>query len=365
MKICFYSPYLPKHFGGGEKYLFDCAKNLCQQHQVYIAINNSDFFDPDRYQAKINQYQQFLNYPLNKINFIPSPLGTANNFIKKLFWTKQFDCLYYVTDGSFFLSLAKKNILHIQIPFTHQLKFFERLKLANWSVKNANSKYTQQIVEKSWQTKIQYIHYPVFGLAEFNHNKNKKEKIILNVGRFFTQLHHKRQDIIIKIFKGLIAKYPKLLKDWQLILIGSVEDDQYYQKIKKNTQNLPIKIITNIERKRLNEWYQKANFFISATGYGVDQKKEPKKVEHFGISLVEAMTFGAIPLATDKGGHREILNNGLTNCLYQTIEECQRKIYQLINDQHLQQQIRKKVINRASDFSNDRFKKILNEMLSK
>jgi hypothetical protein len=24
MKIVFYSPYFPKHFGGGEKYLLDC-----------------------------------------------------------------------------------------------------------------------------------------------------------------------------------------------------------------------------------------------------------------------------------------------------------------------------------------------------
>ena len=41
MKIALYSPYLPKHAGGGEKYLFDCAKILEEEgHNVSIAVSS-------------------------------------------------------------------------------------------------------------------------------------------------------------------------------------------------------------------------------------------------------------------------------------------------------------------------------------
>ena len=39
MKIVFYSPYLPEHFGGGEKYLLDTALVYAAKHKVFIALS--------------------------------------------------------------------------------------------------------------------------------------------------------------------------------------------------------------------------------------------------------------------------------------------------------------------------------------
>src|SRR5579859_6870882 len=137
MKICLYSPYVPKHVGGGEKYFFDVAKVLADEgHDVSVGVHETDF-DPVKIRAK---YEKFLNYSLSAVQFISTPIGTSANFLQKLFWTKLFDVFYYATDGSLFFSLAKKNIVHIQIPFTKPKNgLVERLKLWNWRVKNTNS----------------------------------------------------------------------------------------------------------------------------------------------------------------------------------------------------------------------------------
>jgi len=38
-------------------------------------------------------------------------------------------------------------------------------------------------------------------------------------------------------------------------------------------------------------------------------KDDPASFEHFGISIVESMALGTIPIALNKGGPREIINN--------------------------------------------------------
>ena len=79
MKICFFSPYIPKHFGGGEKYLLDCASLLGSIHQVMVAM--PELPDP---QAKA-KYEQFFNLDLSQITFITTPLGSQASFWQKLF----------------------------------------------------------------------------------------------------------------------------------------------------------------------------------------------------------------------------------------------------------------------------------------
>ena len=51
------------------------------------------------------------------------------------------------------------------------------LKLKNWKYRNANSFFTKQIVEKSWNTTIDTVLYPTVNISEL-HSEVKKEKII-------------------------------------------------------------------------------------------------------------------------------------------------------------------------------------------
>lgn len=353
MKICLYSPYIPKHVGGGEKYLFDVATVLAEKHQVSVAVPGTE--QPNQTEIR-NKYQQFLNQSLKDISFIATPLGTAAPFLKKLRWTKQFDLLYYVTDGSLFFSAAKSNILHIQFPLQlSKSGFIEQQKLKNWHVKNTNSEFTKRVVEKSWPVHIDVVHYPKVDVEELQKAIEPKEKIILNVGRFFRQLHSKRQDVLVKMFANLREHYPLLSNDWKLVLVGGIEDQEYVDEVKKMADGLPIEIYTDLSRTELLDWYGRASIYWHAAGFGIDEKIHPEKVEHFGISTVEAMAAGCVPLVHGKGGQVEVVGDELAQLLWLTEADCLEKTVAVMEDAHQRQHLAIQAQARATVFGPEPF----------
>ena len=361
MKICFYSPYIPKHLGGGEKYFFDAASTLAQHHEVTVAL-------PEGYtRAEIEQsqqkYEQFLERSMEKITFAVAPLHTGT-VLQKLRWTRQFDLCFAVTDGSTFFSAAKKNILHIQVPFTQpKTQFIERIKLRNWNVKNANSSFTQTVVEKAWGTKIQYVHYPAIDDNCFQ-QVSKKEKVIVNVGRFFRHLHSKRQDIIVQAFSKLRKEYAELSKGWKLVFIGTVEDESYAQEVKKLAVGEPVEFYHHLNRKELLRWYQRASIYWHAAGYAIDEAQHPERVEHFGISTAEAMAAGCIPVVVGKGGQVEVLGTELQDLQWQTIDECCQITATVLEPTSISDALQQRCIAQARTFSSARFQQTLYEMIS-
>jgi glycosyltransferase involved in cell wall biosynthesis len=364
MKIALFSPYIPKHIGGGEKYFFDVAKVLIEEgHQVTVAVADLEPLDSQAIQKK---YEQFLSYSLNGIHFVKTPLGTAQSFFKKLWWTKQFDVLYYVTDGSLFFSLAARNILHIQTPLIlDKSGITEQLKLKNWQVKNTNSEFTKKIIEKHWHTKIDEVHYPMIELDVKTPKTllQHKEKIILHVGRFFSHQHSKRQDVLALIFKNLIQKYPKEMQGWKLVLVGTVEDPEYAKEVAAAAEGAPIEIDHQLPRQKLLELYEKASIYWHATGFGVNEEKEPQKTEHFGISTVEAMANGCVPIVIGLGGQPEAVGKDFKDLLWQTEAECQEKTLKIIQDKKQREELAQEAMLQSQQFNKAHFKKVLLKMV--
>lgn len=360
MHICFYSPYLPQHFGGGEKHLLDVAVTAARSHTVSIAISGShSAIELEAYKKK---YELFYDLALEEVHFITTPLGTSEFFATKLNWTKNFDGLYYVTDGSFFFSLAKHNFLHVQIPFTHALSMTDKAKLLCWQHINTNSGFTKKVIEKKWGVKVQEVLHPMVDLSKLK--VAKKEKIILNVGRFFKQLHSKRQDVLVSAFKQLIEKHTKLMQGWQLYLVGSVEDQAYLKEIKAAAAGIPIVVETKLDRQELLKLYSKSSIYWHATGFEVDEWQEPSKVEHFGITTIEAMAAQALPLVVAKGGQAEVLGALTERLSWQTITECVEKTAALINDSKQAEALRPVVMKQAAQFSKEIFEKKVEKLFS-
>ncbi len=365
MRVCLYSPYIPKHFGGGERYLFKVAQALGNSHQVEVAISATDPLTSDQVAQYRQNYSRFLGSSLDVVGFIASPLGTQTSFFRKLDWTRKYDLLYYVTDGSLFFSAAKNNVLHIQIPFTNRkTSVLERLKLKNWSVKNANSQFTQNVVEKAWQTSVPFVHYPVIEEDCFQHAP-KKQKVILSVGRFFQHTHAKRQDLLIKIFQKMLQSNPELMADWRLVLIGGIEDQEYVSQLYQLAKDLPITFLHDVARSQLLEWYAKASIYWHAAGFEVNEAEAPEKVEHFGISTGEAMASGCIPVVVGKGGQTEVVGAEFTAYLWQTENECLELTTKLITDTQLCTSLREMARAQVRQFSQDRFEKTLQQMIKR
>ncbi|MCG2691430.1 glycosyltransferase, partial [Microgenomates group bacterium] len=227
-----------------------------------------------------------------------------------------------------------------------------------WQIKTANSFFTKKHLEKNWHTQIHYIHYPAAIDPSFFCNLSKKN-IILNVGRFFSSSgnkHCKRQDFLVKTFKTLCDQG---LKDWRLILSGSIDHGQdnlrYAKKVAELAQGYPVTIHHQGNFKQLQHDFSQAKIYWHATGYDLDQEKNPGAMEHFGITTVEAMSAGVVPIVINKGGQPEIVTTGINGLLWNDQTDLIKKTLAVIHDQKLFISLQSKAKLRAKDFSKAKF----------
>lgn len=338
MKAGIFDPYLDT-LGGGERYCLTLAEYLLREGwQV-------DLFWDGREITQIIKERMDIN--IERVNFVPEP----TNLINKLVLHRKYDLLFYVSDGSIPFMFGKKNLLHLQVPFSSGMErnYFSKLKLNK--IKNiiCNSIFTKQIVEERLGVKTQVV-YPPVAIEKFY--PGKKENLILSVGRFSRLLQEKKHDILIASFKKL---FKTNLPNWRLTLVGGsdVGGKSYVEELKSLCRGYPIEVLENLPFRSLISLYARAKIFWAASGFSVDEKKYPEKVEHFGISVVEAMAAGAVPLIVKKGGFKEIVENGRSGFFWESQNELEKKTVELatINLEKFQLA----AANRAKNFSKENF----------
>ena len=95
----------------------------------------------------LKEFASKFQLNLQKVEINKKPWLTRSTF-GRLRESKKYDRFFYLTDGSFFFSLAKKNIAHFQIPFKIKPRgLINELKLKNWKIKVSNSLFTKKIIE--------------------------------------------------------------------------------------------------------------------------------------------------------------------------------------------------------------------------
>lgn len=363
MRIGLYSPYLAEHTGGGERYLLSVAKCLQQDHVVDVVIDRPHF----QIAAIRDRLEGALHLPLNKVRFVSGPFGRRDSFAARYFFTRQYDVFYYLTDGSFFVSGARYNLVHIQIPLPNPLKGpVACLKFLSWKVRIANSKFTKQHIERLWCVAVQHVHRVPCQTDAFR--PKKKEKLILSVGRFFTGLHNKKHEILIEAFKRLLP----LEKDstWRLVLAGSLspgeENSEYLSQLRESARGFPIAFAVDAHFGELADLYGRSMFYWHAAGFGEDEQEHPERFEHFGITTVEAMAAGCVPIVFNGGGQREIIRNGQDGYLWETVDELVTITRRVIQNQSLRETFAKRARERSVEFGEktgcEQFRRILAEV---
>jgi glycosyltransferase involved in cell wall biosynthesis len=232
------------------------------------------------------------------------------------------------------------------------------------------SQYSKKWVKRLWG-RLSTVLYPPVDIDNFK--SGTKEKIILSVGRFFPEHHNKKQLEMAEIFKKMFERYPVEMKDYALYLVGGVDRRpdhlRYVEKIKEVAKNYPIKVITNVKWPFLVELFSKSRIFWHAAGVGEDEETSPEKFEHFGITTVEAMAAGCIPVVINKGGQKEIINDRYNGFLFESWEELENITIGIIRGEVDTKNISKKASKDCRRFSNSNFKKgllsIIDDLLEK
>lgn len=342
MKAAIFNPYLDT-LGGGERYTVSFAK---------VLLDSGWSVDLEWKDEKIKSvFKDRFDIDVSKINLVES--------IKK---GNGYDLCFWVSDGSVPLLASRKNILHFQIPFkgVDGVSLFNKMKFIRINKVVCNSEFTKKIIDEEYRVKSLVI-YPPVAVGEIK--PKRKENIILYVGRFSNLIQAKGQDILIKAFKKL-TKDPAYA-DWKLILAGGAEVgvDNNLAELEKASEGVNIQIFKSPDFKTIKDLYGKAKIFWSAAGFGVNETKEPQKVEHFGITTVEAMAAGAVPLIVNAGGSKEIVENGKTGFLWEKENELITYSKKLIDNGKLLRRISKNTISASDKFKYERFNNEVLEIL--
>lgn len=348
MKIAIYSPYLDT-FGGGEKYMMTIAEILSENKFIVDILLGTHLYNLNLEDFK-EKMRNLHKIDLTNTNFTKAPIGKGSSFFKRVFFLKRYDLLIYLTDGSIFYSSAKKSFIHFQVPFEkNKNNFWEKIKLSSWKEAIFNSEFTKNIVEKSWGIKGSVI-YPPVQVGSFKPLKKKKQ--ILTVGRFFGFLKDKKHKILIKVFKKM--QKDGGLKDWTLNLVGgaSKSDEDYLNELKKEAANFNVNFFPNASFEKLATLYGQSQIYWHASGYG---EVDPKKFEHFGISTVEAMAAGCVPIVINLGGQKEIVRQSESGFLWNNLEELENYTLKVINDGKVKEKLSNQAILDAKKFSKEKF----------
>ncbi len=230
------------------------------------------------------------------------------------------------------------------------------------------SEYSRNWIKELWDRES-IILYPPVDIDSFK--SKKKEKIILSVGRFFPEHHNKKQLELVEIFKQLLEQHPREMGGYNLCLAGGVSSRsdhlQYVEKVIAAAKNCPVRVMTNVEWEKLVEIFGESFIFWHASGMGEDEKIHPEKFEHFGITTVEAMAAGCIPVVINKGGQKEIIKNGYNGFLFYNWKELQDITLDIINGKVNVEEIRENAAASCRKFSNIEFEKnlisIVNEVI--
>ena len=169
---------------------------------------------------------------------------------------------YYVLSQKFVKQINDENILFI-----------------------SNSKFIQGSMKKNF-SKDSIVIYPPVELEIFQ-NDSHKEKSAITISRYSQE---KNLEFAIDVFQDIDVPYT---------IIGNTKarvNKIYYEKITSKLQNLKqskISLITNVERSKVVEGLKKSKVYFHASP------------ETFGISVVESIAAGCIPIVPDNSAHKE------------------------------------------------------------
>ena len=230
----------------------------------------------------------------------------------------------------------------ISLPYI----FFEE-KLENYTGKLilTNSFFTAKAIKESLKIDSKVL-YPPVPAAFFNKDSTNlivpREDIVVSVARF-------------GLGKGveLIPKIASLTnKNLHFIMIGLAHDQSVVQSVKALIKKLELQdrvtIMTDASRQTVKSMLAKAKVYLHTT-----------QMEHFGISIAEAMVMGCIPIVHNSGGTPEFVPDKYR---YNNLPEAALKIEAALNEWSLEKENEMKKISER--FSEKNFSENLVKMFS-
>jgi len=175
-------------------------------------------------------------------------------------------------------------------------------------------------MKKIDRKKIFYILNPV-DCKKFKPNEQDMyENTILSVGRIASVKNH---EMLINAIPFIVKEFP----DIKIKIIGAIQDEVYYNKIKELAKNTRceknIEFVGKIDHEQLPNWYNSCKIFVLTS-----------RSEGIPNSLLEAMACGKPFISTAVGGIPDIVKDKINGMFVEIdhYEELAKKINSLLKN---------------------------------
>ncbi len=247
------------------------------------------------------------------------------------------------------LSVWNEKIWPAATPKRFNMVFFPFVALdGSGFVHITNSRYSAGYLRERYQTNDIVVAPPCVSVDEFR--AGPKEPMILHVSRFAmpSAFADKAHIMMIQAFKQLCDRG---LRGWRFVLAGATIDEgeeTYVNHLAKHAHGYPIEFVRNLSASELRDTFARASIYWHATGYSV---REPAAQEHFGITILEGMAAGAVPMSYNSGGPPEIITDGESGYLFDTLEQLVQRTWDVAHDPSLWKRLSTAARERAGFFS--------------
>ena len=203
----------------------------------------------------------------------------------------------------------------------------------------SNSNFTKTEIKKDFD-KDSHVIYPPVNINKFYNISNKqKENKVITISRFSVE---KNLESVIRIFNKT---------DFFCELIGNVKHKNQF-KILENLQIMKgnkVKIYSNILSQDIIELLATAKIYLHTSK------------ETFGISVVESIAAGCIPIVPDNSAHKETVP--FEELRYKDDEDAVKKINDAMCGKF--DDLRPKLFKHIQKFSNEIFQKNIIDLIGK
>lgn len=201
----------------------------------------------------------------------------------------------------------------------------------------SNSIFTKSEIKKRFQ-KDSMVIYPPVRISKFVKLSNiKKTKKVITISRFSPE---KNLDFAVDVMK---------MSGFDYELIGNAKHGKQmkdFNKLKKSSGN-KIKLFCNIQEAKIGELLSSAKVYLHASQ------------ETFGISVVEAIAAGCIPIVPDNSAHKETVP--FTELRYMNKQDCLNKIKNALDAKY--DNLLPKLKDHVTKFSEEKFQKNMLEII--
>jgi glycosyltransferase involved in cell wall biosynthesis len=203
----------------------------------------------------------------------------------------------------------------------------------------AVSDFTRQFVRERWRRESTTL-YPPCPIDLYDNIRIPKQNLVITVGRMAPE---KRM--------GLFLEMARKLPNVEFAIVGSVATERrfYFDSLRASAPSNVSFIMSPL--RKVKELLGKAKVYVHCA-----------QNEHFGITIVEAMAAGCVPVVNDSGGPREIVSDDV-GYRWNRIDEAVRQISNLIDDEALRRELSKAATSRARQFGPDEFESGLGKVL--